>query len=288
MTSEFLNDVLLPIVVFLLMLVTGTGMNTHELRALAGARRTALLCIAAQLALVPALALAMIKAAGPAPFIALGLMILAISPSGALSTVYVYIGRGNAALSALLTAAGTIVYALAFPLLAVAVEALLGQRDLGLSLPVGRMFGQLLGFMVLPVLLGVAIRIRFPGPLDRFRWALDFAAAALLAVVVAVSAMIGWRTFLDSFVEITALAAGFSVTALGLGLAVARFVDRDDRSAFAVECAVRNIPIAILMVSGSFESRTMIGFFVGFFLANSAILASYSVVQRYRACQVAG
>lgn len=277
--NAFLMDVLLPVGVFLVMLISGTGIRAREVSSAKAFCRPLSICLGIQLVSGPAIALLLIGISEPVTFIALCLCVLSICPSGTLSTGYTFIAGGNVALSAVLSTSSTLMYAVVFPALAAIVSGFLGAVSLEDTLPVGDMFTDVLGYLVLPVILGVVIRDRFHDLVERNRSKLVALTGALTAAIVMFSAVIGWEALVGSFSDVFAMSVVFTLLSLGAGRVAASFVDPRDRSALTIECAVRNIPIAMVIASDIHEHVTITGFFVGFFIANALILVPYSLAQ---------
>lgn len=110
---------------------------------------------------------------------------------------------------------------------------------------------------------------------------LTLAGGFTIAVVIT-SAIVGWQSLVGSFLDVFALSVVFTLLSLGAGHVAAGFVGPQDPSALTIECAVRNIPIAMVIARDIHGQGTLTGFFVGFFIANALILGTYCVAQRQR------
>jgi predicted Na+-dependent transporter len=96
------------------------------------------------------------------PEIAVGLMIVAICPSGPSSNVLTYLAKGDVALSVTLTAFSSIITIFTIPFLAsFTLQHFMGESA-AISLPIGSTMAQIFLIIVLPLVMGMTIRHYFP------------------------------------------------------------------------------------------------------------------------------
>nr|WP_254054685.1 hypothetical protein [Roseovarius sp. EL26] len=267
------------------MLITGTGADVRGFSAIRSKLMTVLICFSAQLVLLPLIAVSIASVLGLSPLVAVGLVILSISPGGTLSNFYTYFGRENVELSVALTAIGVFVYAVAFPFLIAVVSSVFEPISGNLNLPVMKMTQQILFFVAVPMAIGMWIRNRFVNAVELARHRLDILANLLVLALVGVSTWVGWPILKLSLPEIALASALFTTAALGVGALVTRGIDPRDRPAVTIECAVRNVPVAVIVMSNAFDDLTIVGFFVGYFLFHAPILMGYSTMCRKTVCK---
>jgi len=282
-----LTDVILPALVFALMVIVGLELKRGDFATVARRPQSFLLGCLGQALVAPAAALLTITVLSPAPELALALALLSICPSGALSNLYTLIARGNVALSVCLTTASSALSILITPVLALALLAeTFGIAD-ALSVPPGMILVQLGLFVLIPVLLGMAIGHRFRAIVDSGRKVYMAAAMVLLATTLAIAVAESWPVLIDMFLRVGLLALALTVGALAIGRLVASLIHPADRSAWAIECAVRNIPVALLLANELGAGTIVVAFATGYFLVHAPLLVAFSFLVRPRLAEAA-
>src|SRR4051812_40406820 len=159
-------DVTVPAIAFLLMTVVGSGLTGQDFRRVA--RRPWLVALATAFALVvwPAVSLAVIAAVGPPDYVAAGILLVAACPAGGMAHFYSHLGRANVALAVTLTVVSCLTAVLTMPLLLALFRSHLHDPS-ALSPPVPLMVGQLVLLLILPTLLGMAVRRARPALAER-------------------------------------------------------------------------------------------------------------------------
>jgi BASS family bile acid:Na+ symporter len=274
-------DVAVPVLTFLLMAVVGLELTAEDFRRVARRFPVVALATAAQVVLWPLAALALLAALPVKPYVAAGLLLVAVCPSGGMANFYTYLGRGNLALSVTLTAVSCAAAVLSTPLLLAAFRHRLDDPAT-LDVPVLRTIGQLLVLLILPTLLGLLTRRARPDFARRHgRALLRFsiaALAALLAFVVATE----WRHLTADLAEIAVLVVLLTAVLLpagwvagwagGLGIA--------DRFALAMVLVVRNVGIATAVAVTVLGRTEFAVFATAYFLVQTPLLVAALVAFR--------
>lgn len=110
-----------------------------------------------QLIVLPLLAWIIANAMGLNPIFTIGLVLIACCPGGSSSNIFSMLAKGDVALSVSLTAVSSIITLFTVPLILQWVTASVGE-SYGITLPVGNLLVQNLLTMLLPILLGIAVR----------------------------------------------------------------------------------------------------------------------------------
>jgi BASS family bile acid:Na+ symporter len=204
----------------------------------------------AQYLILPAAAFAVGLLMADTPSIALGLLLVACCPAGALSNYLTGVARGSVATSVSMTAISTLTSVAATPLLFAfwaslnpATSAVLQQ----ISIDPKRVVLVLVIMLVAPITAGMLIRARRPGTADRIRGWARRGAGIVFAVVVAIL-LLGNSEVLGSFAHsaLPPVLITFAVAvALGWGLARAAGLAAAERRAVALEVAFQNVALAI-------------------------------------------
>lgn len=193
------------------------------------------------------------------PSIALGLLLVACCPAGALSNYLTGVARGSVATSVSMTAVSTLLSVVFTPLLFAfwaslnpATRTVLAQIEIDPR----RVLMVLLIMLVVPVAAGMTIRARRPGTAERIRpWARRI-AGIVFAVVVAIL-LLGNIEVLGAFARTAlppVLVTFVLAVALGWGLARVSGLAAADRRAVTLEVAFQNVALAIGLAVGFFPA----------------------------------
>lgn len=146
----------------LVLFMTGMGATLHlaDFTRIARRPRSLLAAIACQYGLVPLLALTLNHLLNLPAGLAIGMVLIAALPGGAMAKFFTYLGRGNLALSVTLTAGSTLAALVTVPLWLrlLAVEYL----PENLPIPYGQIVCEVALFMLAPLGLGMLLGYRWP------------------------------------------------------------------------------------------------------------------------------
>lgn len=147
----------------IIMFGIGLSLDKRDFSSVFSRRKPLLIGLAAQIAGLPLAALVTIYLFRLSPEYALGLMIIASSPGGATSNLFSYLMKGDVALSVSLTALSSVLCIFSVPLILSHASELLLADSRTIRLPPEKIFLPLLFLVLLPLLLGMVARTRFPG-----------------------------------------------------------------------------------------------------------------------------
>lgn len=242
-------DLAIPAIVWLLMLVVGLELTPADFRRIVRNPRAVTVATLGQLLLLPACAALLIWAQAPEPWVVAGMILLAASPGGAISNLYSYLGRGNVALSVTLTAVSTLLALGTMPALTAAGLTLFLQESQTVAAPVGRMIGQLVLMMLLPLGSGMTLRAWRPDLVAAARIPLRVSSLLALGCLVALI-LIDQRHGLSAALStaipvavpfcILTMAAGFVIGVLARLSAVDRFT-------LLIEFSTRNLGLVAII-----------------------------------------
>lgn len=281
-TTGLLSDVVLPLSLAVITLGIGLDLTGADFRRVARMPRAVAVGLAAQIVVLPLLALlvafAFLRTFAMPAEIALGLLLLACCPGGATSNLVAWLARADAALSVTLTSVVSLVSAVTTPLaFLLAARLLLGDAS-PVALSFLDMATIVLAIVVAPIVLGMFVRKRRPGWASRARRPLRVASIALLAglVIAIVAANADGFWALAALAVPAALALNLLALAAGWGIArLARLPERQAR-AISIEVGFQNATLGIaIAVSqlGSPMAAIVPGFYSLVMFATGGILA---------------
>jgi BASS family bile acid:Na+ symporter len=239
-------EVLLPIGLALVMFVLGLGLTPADFRRVFERPRAYLTGAAAQMVLVPLVALALVTIVPLEPALTAGFLILAICPGGPVSNMLTRLVGGDVALSVTLT--GTIIILSIVtlpPLTYLAVTWSLGSAPPDFS--VWRLLLTMLFATILPIFLGSGLRLAAPGTVQRIEPAAFRAAAVIFFLIVGGAIAANWDLLMVRFSLLAPLAVTMMLILLATGYALARLARLTEAEARAVsiETAVQNATLGV-------------------------------------------
>lgn len=284
-----LIDVAVPASLFVLMLVAGTEIRTTDLRTTLKQPQPLLLGTLGQLVLLPLTGLLIVHAATPSPILASGFLLLAMSPGGGISNYYCYLGRLNVFLSAAITFVGTLLSLLTIPFFLWAIPTLGGQTNTLAAVPVDRIVMQLIILMVLPMMIGVAVKQRLPMAVKAYGTHLRGISNLAIAVILVLAVWSARSTIFAHYDEIVLVAMLFLLAALMIGWLLGRGLNPETQSVLIIESGTRNVAVALLLGSSILAAEglpVLAGFLSVYFIFEVMFMIAFARNQALRRGQL--
>ena len=250
----------LPIALFIIMIGIGLTLTAADFHREARQPRGVVVGTLAQLVLMPALGFAVAALLRLEPVIAVGLVIVAACPGGSTSNLIAYLARANVALSIVLTVLSSVAAIVTLPLY---VNLALSRWPIGaeaaVRMPVGETVALLVGIILVPVTIGMAVRRRAPERAASLEKAVSlFGGVVLLLLIVAIVysvrdrfwGLMGTAGPAAILLNLAGVAAGFLSAALA-GLS------GPDRLTTGIELGVKNTTIGMLVAVTIIGSEAM-------------------------------
>jgi BASS family bile acid:Na+ symporter len=177
---------------------------------------------------------------------AVGLMLLAAAPSSISSNLYSHVFGGNVALNVSLTGVNTALSVLTLPLFCSWSLSHFAARDAAVPQITGKLL-ETMATLTLPVILGMAVRTRFPAFSARADRPMRIFSVVVL-VVFSVGAIVKeWQSLVKGFAEVGGSVILFNLLSLGIGYTVARLMAIDRRSGIAItfQLGIRSAVLSI-------------------------------------------
>jgi BASS family bile acid:Na+ symporter len=268
------------------MVAMGTTLAVRDFLAVARRPRSFVAAIVVQLGVLPWLAVLIDQVATLPDEIAVGLVLVAAMPGGAMSKLFTYIGRGNAALSIALTAFTTVASVVTVPLLFQLLVARYIRADFDMPVTDILLFDLLLCLLT-PLLVGMVVGRIWPirrAAIARWCLRIGLAVVALMVVGSLGSGRIepgayGWGV--PAAIIVFCL-VGQQVSMLPFYLF--RW-PRADRMAVGIEVTMRNMNLALLLKARLFPEADALGngvLFVVLFYAAVALFTGLPLALNHR------
>ncbi|WP_203292484.1 bile acid:sodium symporter family protein [Maricaulis parjimensis] len=207
---------------------------------------------------LPILTLGLILLLQPPASIALGMIVVACCPGGNVSNLLTMFSRGNTAYSVSLTAISSVISAVLTPVSIFVWCSVYGPTASlidRLDVQPGPFITQTVGLLAIPLVAGMLVAARFPGPAARIRQVLMPLAMIGIAVLIVVGAATNWTIIVLSGAIIIPLTVIHNAAAFGLGNLSGRLMrlDGPHRRSLTFEVGIQNSGLGLLILLSQFE-----------------------------------
>ncbi|TMM58656.1 bile acid:sodium symporter family protein [Maribacter algarum] len=186
--TEFLSayiPTILQILLFLVMFGMGMTLTIPDFTRVGIAPKAVFTGLVNQIVLVPLIAYGIVLLIPMEPMIAMGLMVCACSPGGAVSNLFSYLSKGDTALSITLTAISSIITIFTIPLIInFSLDAILGEASKSIQLPLGKTIFNIFKLTALPVFLGMFINYKFPATAEKSKPAIKWGSITVIVLAL--------------------------------------------------------------------------------------------------------
>ncbi|MGD9986308.1 bile acid:sodium symporter family protein [Pseudonocardia sp.] len=242
-------SVVLPVVLAVVMLGLGLSLTPADFARVLTSPRAVLVTLACQMIVLPLIVFGLVVAFGIGPDLAIGMMVLVVSPGGATANVFSHLARADVALNITVTAVNSVLAMITLPFVVVFSVQFFAGAEASIGLQLDKLV-QVAAIVLVPVALGMLVRWRWPAFAERMERPVRIAAvvAVFLAIIAAILQQLD--QFLDGLVAIGLLCLLVSVLSLTIGYTVPRLARVDPRQAVAaaMEIGIHNAVLAITVL----------------------------------------
>lgn len=250
--------VILNVILALIMFGVALALRVDDFREVVARPRAPLIGMAAQFILLPAATWALTRVMGLPPSISLGMILVASCPGGNMSNFITHLAGANTALSISMTALSTAAAIVMTPLnvtfwgsMSADTRALL--TDMQIS-PFS-MIGNVILLLGIPLLLGMTLRARRPDIALRLEGPFKRVSVLLFAALLVVAFQANLDAFLAVIGIVGVVVALHNAMAWIVGYGAGRLakLPPGDRRAMAVEVAIQNSGLGLVLIFGFFN-----------------------------------
>ena len=259
MQGDVVSAVLLPLILAFIMFSLGLGLKADDFRRIFAQPRALLVGVVCHFVLLPLVCFLLLGAWGMTGVFAVGFMILAACPTGSTSNLLTYLARGDVALAVSFTAVASVATIFTLPLVVTwALGHYLGAAR-AVDVPVGLMMGQVALVLALPVSLGMVVSQRWSAWARRFEPLATQAATVLFVLMVVLAAVRNWDLVEAQLFTLAPFALVLNLCMLAVGFVVARAarLSRRQSVTLAIETAVQNAVLALVIASTVLKDDAM-------------------------------
>jgi len=282
---SFVLSVALPLLVVFTMFVVGLSLARAEFAKLVRHPRVTITGLATQWLLPPAVAVLLVKVLALPAVLAMGVILAAAAPPAVISNYYALLARANVALAVTLTAVASLGAAVCTPVSASLAYWLAMQQSTAFDLPIAKVLQQTVIGLLLPVLVGMAVRHLASAWTARHEPALR--RLALLAVGILVAFIVTDQiSFIRAQLALLLLTAAlFTGLLLAVGWLLGRALSRSraERRALLFGFPARNMAVATLVAVAAFGRVDIAAFAAVFFLVQVLVLVPLALLLGRRA-----
>jgi len=255
-----------PLTLFFLMTVVGLQLVPADFRRVVAVPKAVIVGTLGQILLLPLMTWALVSSLRLPPELSAGAMLLAASPGAGMSNLMAAIAGAHVALSVTLTAISSVLAVVTLPAIAgLGLSLFLGDGS-DVAVPVERLMGQMLVFLLLPIGVGMGLRARIgEGVRDAIPWINRLAIVGIIATSLLGGATSGLELPTGRALALAALACvlwTWIAMAIAWMLGALLDLDADDRFTFLVEFSARNVALAFIVAISSL-GRLELGLFAG-------------------------
>ena len=244
--SAFINAQVIPWVLRLVMLGLGLSLTLADFKRVIAFPKAAAVGLTAQLIGLPLTAFSLAWIFGPVPTVAVGLIILAICPSGVTSNAYTFASRGDVPLCITLAAVTSMITVFTIPFLTVlALQTFLGSDEKPI-LPVLQMLQDLIMLTLFPVVLGMMIRYLKPEMAKKAEEPIRKMVLYLLYLVLGLGVLSSWDVIIAEITSVGPLVITMNLLTMGLGFGLAKLFGLPAPQVVTItyEVGVQNLALA--------------------------------------------
>jgi len=232
-----------------IMLTMGLKLEIRHFGRILGAPIDVFVGLLCQVLLLPIGAFALIWLFQPPTPVAIGLIILSCCPGGATSNFFSFLARGDIALSIVLTAISGIMVVFTAPLIiALGLDVFTGQGE-EIVLPVGPTMLRIFALVVLPTMIGMALRGFNPvvsAQVEPWATRVSFAFILFTMVVLFLNISEHFLSFLAISWQVT-VTLNVVMMALGYFLARTLRIQEQQRRTICIEVGVQNYLLSVVI-----------------------------------------
>jgi BASS family bile acid:Na+ symporter len=212
-----------------------------------------------QILLLPIIGFVITKIVPMPPAIAVGLMIIAISPGGVSSNMITYLAGGDVALSVTLTVFSSIITIFTIPLLAnLALNHFLGQSA-AIALPIGTTMGQIFLITIIPTAIGMYIQYKFPKLARSLEKVTSRLAIGFLALIILILVIREWSRLPEFILQAGAGVVLLNIFSMTAGFVISKLLKLSppQQICVAIEVGIQNGTLAIAITAGMLGNQDM-------------------------------
>ena len=217
MTDSLVTALFLPMALGVIMFGLGLSLRVADFTRVVMFPKAVLIGLAVQILVLPAICVLIAHAFGLPPALAVGLMLLAASPGGAVANLFSHLAHGDVALNITLTAINSVLAIVTLPIIvSLSMLHFMGQGE-AIPLQFTKVV-QVFAIVLIPVAVGMLVNARAARVAEAMRRPMKWLSVIFLASVIAVAASQDSGNIGGFIQAVGGACLAFNLASLGLGL----------------------------------------------------------------------
>lgn len=243
-----------PALLFIMTLGMGMTMTWQDVRRIVQYPRAVTIGTFNQALVLPLVGFAMVILFDVRPEIAVGVLLLTFCPGGVGSNLSTLLAKGDVALSVSLTLISGCMIIITLPLLTNAAMVYFLGEELTTTLPVWDTAMRLVLMVLVPVLLGMGIKQRWPAFAERSEGYVKLGGFVLLSLMIVLVLVKEYETVIEYSRQAGGVVTALCVTTMAIGFGSARLfrLNRAQSTSICIEVGIQNTVLA-LVIAGLLE-----------------------------------
>ena len=246
MTDSLVTALFLPMALGVIMFGLGLSLRVADFTRVVMFPKAVLIGLAVQILVLPAICVLIAHAFGLPPALAVGLMLLAASPGGAVANLFSHLAHGDVALNITLTAINSVLAIVTLPIIvSLSMLHFMGQGE-AIPLQFTKVV-QVFAIVLIPVAVGMLVNARAARVAEAMRRPMKWLSVIFLASVIAVAASQDSGNIGGFIQAVGGACLAFNLASLGLGYGLPRLLklERPQAVAIGMEVGIHNSTLAI-------------------------------------------
>ncbi|MEA5477463.1 bile acid:sodium symporter family protein [Pseudanabaena galeata UHCC 0370] len=259
MQESIFTTLILPIALALIMLGMGLSLKFEDFQRITKYPKAVSVGLFSQIVLLPIIGFVITQIVSMPPAIAVGLMIIAISPGGVSSNMITYLAGGDVALSVTLTVFSSIITIVTIPLLAnLALNHFMSQSA-AIALPIGTTMGQIFLITIIPIAIGMYIQYKFSELARNLEKVTSRLALGFLALIILILVIREWSRLPEFILQAGAGVVLLNLFSMAVGFAISKLLKLSppQQICVAIEVGIQNGTLAIAITAGLLGNQDM-------------------------------
>lgn len=218
----------------------GLTLTPGDFKAVFQVPKSVIIGVLAQYIIMPSLAYGLATVFQLPPEVAVGVILVGCCPGGTASNVMTFLAKGNTALSVTVTSISTLLA----PILTPTLTLLLASKWLPVS--AGSMFMSIVEIVLLPIVLGIVIRLLFQKQVEKSVAALPLVSVVGIVAVAAAVVSVNTENIVKEGLLIFLVVVLHNVLGLAIGYLLAKVLRLKfpDQKAISIEVGMQNSGLA--------------------------------------------
>lgn len=214
----------------------GLTLSLNDFKGIIKAPKSVIIGVIAQFTIMPLLAFGLATAFQLPPEVAVGVILVGCCPGGTASNVMTFLARGNTALSVTITAFSTILA----PILTPALTLLFASKWLPIS--AGDMFLSIVQIILIPIVLGIIVRLIFQKQVEKSVKALPLISVIGIVAVAAAVVSVNTDEIATTGLLIFSVVMLHNILGLLIGFLLGKVfrLEFNDQKAISIEVGMQN------------------------------------------------